>query len=54
MNRQLAHYALHIGQIVFLAKHLRSNDWKTLSIARGKSKDFQAVVDKYDKGILRK
>lgn len=54
LNRQLAHYALHIGQIVFLAKHLRYNEWKTLSIARGKSKDFQAVVDKYDKGILRK
>jgi len=54
INRQLAHYALHIGQIVFLAKHLRSDEWKTLSIARGKSQDFQAVVDKYDKGILRK
>ena len=54
INRQLAHYALHIGQIVFLAKHLRSSEWKTLSIARGKSQDFQAVVNKYDKGILRK
>src|SRR5215510_3709856 len=42
INRQLAHYALHIGQIVFLAKHLRSSQWKTLSIARGKSQDFQA------------
>jgi len=54
INRQLAHYALHIGQIVFLSKHLRFSDWKTLSIARGKSQDFQAVVNKYDKGILRK
>jgi hypothetical protein len=54
LNRQLAHYALHIGQIVFLSKHLRSSEWKTLSIARGKSQDFQAVVDKYEKGILRK
>ena len=54
INRQLAHYALHIGQIVFLAKHLRSCEWKTLSIARGRSQDFQAVVDKYEKGILRK
>jgi len=54
VNRQLAHYALHVGQLVFLAKHLRSSEWKTLSIARGKSQDFQAVVDKYDKGILRK
>ena len=40
INRQIAHYAQHIGQIVFLAKHLRSNEWKTLSIPRGKSKDF--------------
>src|SRR5262245_13690821 len=54
INRQLAHYALHIGQIVFLAKHLCSSEWKTLSIARGKSQEYQAVVDKYDKGILRK
>jgi len=54
VNRQLAHYALHIGQFIFLAKHLRSSQWKTLSIARGKSQDYQAVVDKYDKGILRK
>jgi hypothetical protein len=54
INRQLAHYALHIGQIVFLAKHLRSSEWKTLSIARGKSQDFKAVTDKYEKGILKK
>jgi len=53
INRQLAHYALHIGQIVFLAKHLRSNEWKTLSIARGKSQDFQTVAEKYDRGIPR-
>ena len=53
INRQLAHYALHVGQIVFLAKHLRSGEWKTLSIARGKSQDFQAVAEKYDRGIPR-
>ena len=40
LNRQVAHYAYHIGQIVFLAKHFRSSDWKSLSIPRGKSKDF--------------
>ena len=34
INRQLAHYAYHVGQIVFLAKHLRSAEWKTLSIPR--------------------
>jgi hypothetical protein len=40
LNRQVAHYAYHIGQIVFLAKHFRSSDWKSLSIPRGKSEDF--------------
>ena len=41
INRQLTHYSHHIGQIVFLAKHLKSTDWQTLSIARGKSEDFR-------------
>jgi len=40
LNRQVAHYAYHIGQIVFLAKHFRSRDWKSLSIPRGKSEEF--------------
>jgi hypothetical protein len=40
INRQMAHYAQHVGQIVFLAKHLRSSDWQTLSIARGQSSAF--------------
>jgi hypothetical protein len=42
LNRALAHYAQHVGQIVFLAKHLRSGEWKTLSIPRGKSEDYKA------------
>ena len=46
INRQIAHYAQHIGQIVFLAKHLRSSEWKTLSIPRGKSEDFKAAPPK--------
>jgi Protein of unknown function (DUF1572) len=41
LNRALAHYAQHTGQIVFLAKHLRSKGWKTLSIPRGKSEEFK-------------
>lgn len=45
-NRQLAHYAGHIGQIVFLAKHLRSTAWNTLSIPRGKSEEFTKVAPK--------
>ena len=40
IQRQVAHYASHVGQIVFLAKHLRSTDWKTLSIPRGRSEEF--------------
>ena len=40
INRQLAHYPYHIGQIVFLAKHFRSADWKSLSIPKNKSAEF--------------
>jgi hypothetical protein len=46
INRQIAHYAQHIGQIVFLAKHLKASEWKTLSIPRGKSEEFKSVVQK--------
>jgi len=38
INRQIAHYAYHCGQIVFLAKHLQSKQWKSLSVPRGKSR----------------
>jgi hypothetical protein len=34
LDRQLTHHSYHVGQIVFLAKHLRSAEWKTLSIPR--------------------
>jgi hypothetical protein len=46
INRQIAHYAAHVGQIVFLAKHLRSNEWKSLTIPRGKSEEFKKVAPK--------
>jgi hypothetical protein len=46
LNRQIAHYAQHTGQIVFLAKHLRSSEWKTLSIPRGKSEQFKTATPK--------
>jgi hypothetical protein len=39
LNRQIAHYAYHIGQIVFLAKHFRFSEWNSLSIPRGKSEE---------------
>ena len=44
INRQIAHYAQHIGQIVFLAKHFRSSEWKSLTIPRGKSEEFKKVA----------
>lgn len=40
LNRQLAHYPYHIGQIVFVAKMLTGENWKSLSIARNKSADY--------------
>jgi hypothetical protein len=43
LNRQVAHYACHVGQIVFLAKHLRAAEWKTLTIPRGKSEEYKRV-----------
>ena len=53
INRQIAHYSGHVGQIVFLAKHLRSSEWKTLTIPRGKSEEFKKVAPKSDKGLIR-
>lgn len=46
INRQLMHYANHIGQIIFLAKHFRSRDWQSLSIPRNRSAEFNAYVEK--------
>jgi hypothetical protein len=43
LNRALAHYAFHLGQIIFLAKHLRSTEWKTLTVPRGKSEEFNRM-----------
>ncbi|HSE24237.1 MAG TPA: DUF1572 family protein [Pyrinomonadaceae bacterium] len=44
LNRQLTHYAYHIGQIVFLAKHFRSSEWKSLSIPKNKSAAFNQFL----------
>ena len=52
LNRALAHYAQHIGQIVFLAKHLRPQEWKTLSIPRGKSEEYMGGSPKgFSRGL---
>lgn len=42
--RQLAHYPYHIGQIVYIAKMMKNNDWNTLSIARNKSQEFNEEI----------
>jgi hypothetical protein len=47
INRQLAHYPYHIGQIVFYAKMLKQNEWNSLSIPKNKSNDYNA--DKFSK-----
>ncbi|WP_082593532.1 DUF1572 family protein [Paenibacillus sp. Soil766] len=41
IQRQVSHYGYHVGQIVLLCKHWASQDWNTLSIARGQSKQFK-------------
>jgi Protein of unknown function (DUF1572) len=45
INRQLTHYAAHVGQIVYLAKHWAGSEWHSLSIPRGKSKEFDVAKD---------
>jgi hypothetical protein len=44
LNRQLTHYAYHIGQIVLLAKHFKSADWTSLSIPKNRSADFNQFL----------
>ncbi|HZW79997.1 MAG TPA: DUF1572 family protein [Candidatus Deferrimicrobiaceae bacterium] len=51
VNRQIAHYSGHVGQIIFLAKHLRANEWNTLSIPRGKSEEFKKAPPKSNEGL---
>ncbi|MFT3742689.1 MAG: DUF1572 family protein [Pyrinomonadaceae bacterium] len=52
INRQLTHYAYHVGQIVLLAKHFKSADWKTLSIAKNRSAEFNSFLsEQQEKGV---
>jgi len=54
INRQLTHYSYHIGQIVFLAKHLRSTEWKTLSVPKNRSAEFNKfLAQKQSEGITK-
>ena len=45
INRQLGHYAYHCGQIVLLAKHYKQDQWRSLSIPRGRSAEFNRRVE---------
>lgn len=51
INRQLAHYPYHIGQIVFYAKMLKTGAWESLSIPKNKSTDYNADKFSKDKSI---
>src|SRR5882724_11923573 len=44
INRQIAHYSYHVGQIVFLAKHFGCDNWKSLTVPRKQSAAFNADV----------
>lgn len=44
VNRQIAHYSYHVGQIVFLAKHFAGDRWQSLSVPRNKSAEFNRKV----------
>ncbi|MBK9960799.1 MAG: DUF1572 family protein [Saprospiraceae bacterium] len=51
LNRQLAHYSYHVGQIVFIAKMLKQSEWNSLSIALNKSASYNSDKFLLDKGI---
>ena len=50
INRQMMHYAYHIGQIVFLGKLIKEKNWQSLSIPKGKSKNYNKDKFSKDKG----
>ncbi len=52
LHRQLAHYAYHVGQMVFIGKMLKGNQWQTLSIAKGQSRQYNQ--DKFVKPKSKK
>jgi hypothetical protein len=52
INRQLAHYSYHIGQIVFYGKLLKTQEWNSLSIPKNKSTDYNATKFSKEKTII--
>ena len=49
INRQIAHYSMHCGQIILLAKHFASDHWRTLSVPRNRSAEFNRAVQAGEK-----
>ena len=45
INRQLAHYPHHVGQIVYIGKMIRDHHWRTLSVPKGGSRDFNKSME---------
>ncbi len=45
LNRQLAHYPYHVGQIIYIGRMIKKEEWKTLSIAKGKSDEFNSKLN---------
>ena len=43
INRQLAHYPFHIGQLIYIAKMIKDNQWESLSIPKNKSEEFNNI-----------
>ena len=46
INRQLTHYAYHVGQIVWLARHFAGDDWESLSVPKGRSQPYDPAWDR--------
>jgi uncharacterized damage-inducible protein DinB len=44
INRQVAHYSMHVGQIILLAKHMQGEAWKTVSVPKNQSRQFTERV----------
>ncbi len=51
INRQLCHYSYHVGQIVFLAKWFKNQEWKSLSIPKNKSANYNQIKFEEEKSI---
>ncbi|HVS97187.1 MAG TPA: DUF1572 family protein [Puia sp.] len=48
INRQLAHYPHHVGQIVYIGKMIRDNNWRSLSVPKGASRDYnKSMAEKF-------